>query len=350
VFDIFQKVISMQIQVIRNLQEWDSLAEEWNRLLAEGISNVPFLRHEYLRAWWQYRGGGEWETTDLYIVTGRSDDGALLGIAPLFLSKNHAGKPALFFIGSLEISDFLDLIVAPAHVDAFAEALLEHLTGADAPAWEALTLDNILEDSPSLPALQAAAEAYGLRFSQEQLQASPWVALPDDFDDYLETLDSRYRRELTRKMRNVLGYFIPTQVVQVDGTADLDAEMEDFFAMMRQEAHKDAFLQGTMPEQMKAITRAAAEHGWLDLRFLVVGRDKAAGYLNFVYNNRVWVYNSCMASKFSSLSPGIALAGLLVKEAIEQGAEAFDMMRGDEEYKYQLGGTDRWVSRAQVLK
>jgi CelD/BcsL family acetyltransferase involved in cellulose biosynthesis len=350
VCDIFQKAKSMQIQIIQNEQEWDSLAGEWNRLLAEGVSDVPFLRHEYLRAWWQYRGGGEWETADLYIAAGKGDDGALLGIAPLFLSKNHAGKPALFFIGSVEISDFLDLVVAPEHLDTFAEALLDHLTGPNAPAWEALILDNILEESPSLAALQAAADSHGLTFNQERLQASPWIALPDDFGDYLETLDSRYRRELTRKMRNVLGYFIPTQVTRVDGTADLDAAMEDFFTMMRQEAHKDAFLQGTMPEQMKAIARAAAEHGWLDLRFLVVGRDKAAGYLNFVYNNRIWVYNSCMATRFSSLSPGIALAGLLVQEAIEEGVEAFDMMRGDEEYKYQLGGVDRWVTRVQVGK
>jgi CelD/BcsL family acetyltransferase involved in cellulose biosynthesis len=338
----------MQIQIIKTEQEWDTLAEEWNQLLSNAVTDVPFLRHEYLRAWWHYRGGGEWETADLYIVTGRGDDGTLLGIAPLFISKNHAGKSALHLIGSVEISDYLDLIAAPENLEAFAGALVAHLTGPEGPAWETLSLDNVLEESPSLAALQAAAEENGLTFSRERLQPSPLITLPGDFDTYLESLDSRYRRELTRKMRNALGYFIPTQVVQVDGTADLDAEMEAFFDMMREEVPKEAFLQGSMPDQMKAVTRAAAEGGWLDLRFLVVGREKAAGYLNFAYNNRVWVYNSCMARKFSNLSPGIALIGLLVQEAIDQGAEAFDLMRGDEEYKYHLGGVDRWVVKVEI--
>jgi CelD/BcsL family acetyltransferase involved in cellulose biosynthesis len=340
----------MQIQVIRTEQEWDNLSDEWNQLLAASITDVPFLRYEYLRAWWQYRGGGEWDAADLYIITGRGEDGTLLGIAPLFISKNHAEKPALLLIGAIEISDFLDIIVAPANLNAFADALFAHLTGPEAPAWDALTLDNLLEESPSLGALQTAAEQHGLNLNQERLQPSPLISLPQDFDTYLESLDSRYRRELTRKMRNVLRYFIPTQVVHVDGKADLDTEMEEFFAMMREEPEKDAFLQGTMVDQMKAVAQTAADHGWLDLRFLVVGREKAAGYFNFIYNNRVWVYNSCMAGKFANLSPGIALMGLLVQEAVEQGIEAFDFMRGDEEYKYQLGGADRWVVRAEIRR
>lgn len=338
----------MQIDIIQTEQQWDTLAAEWNPLLSASITDVPFLRYEYLQAWWQYRGGGEWEAAELYIVTGRGEDGSLLGVAPFFLSKNHAGKPALFLIGAVEISDFLDIIAAPENLDAFAAALLSHLTGPEAPKWESVTLDNLLEDSPSLAALQATAEKLGLSFSQVNLQPSPLITLPKDFDTYLESLDSRYRRELTRKMRNILGYFIPTRVVKVDGSADLSAEMDDFFEMMRAEPHKDAFLQGTMVEQMKAVARAAADNGWLDLRFLLVGRDKAAGYLNFNYNNRVWVYNSSMAGKFANLSPGIALIGLLLQEAIEDGNDAFDLMRGDEEYKYHLGGVDRWVVRAEI--
>ena len=103
-----------------------------------------------------------------------------------------------------------------------------------------------------------------------------------------------------------------------------------------------------MIEQIKAIAQAASDHGWLDLRFLIVGREKAAGYLNFAYDNRVWVYNSCMASKFANLSPGISLIGLLIQEAIEKKTTAFDLMRGDEEYKYHLGGVDRWVVKAVI--
>lgn len=337
------------IEIIQDETRWAQLAEEWNQLLSHSSTDVPFLRYEYLSAWWQHRGGGEWEEGDLlYILTARSQDGALAGSLPLFKSKNRAGNPVLVLLGSIEISDFLDVLCAPDLLSDFLEAALTHLK-AD-PDWESIELNNLLEDSPTLAALPGLAEAHGFSYQQERLQPSPYVVLPDDFDAYLETLDGRYRREMVRKMRNALGYFIPVTVRQVTAEDDLQAEVEDFFAMMREEPEKDAFLTPQMAEQMQAVTAAAAEHGWLDLRWLIVGHDKAAGYVNFQYNDRVWVYNSSRADKFSNLSPGIVLLGLLIQEAIEQGKTELDFMRGDEEYKYQLGGQDRWVLKATISR
>jgi len=244
----------------------------------------------------------------------------------------------------------LDVLVRPDHLADFLDAALAHLTGPDAPAWAHLQLDNLLETSASLPAWQAAAQKYGLAFDQERLQPSPYIPLPADFDTYLERLDGRYRRELVRKMRNALRYFIPVQVVRTEDLAALHDDMEDFFEMMREDGQKNRFLTEAMAAQMHAITRAAAENGWLDLRFLLVGREKAAAYLNFIYDNKIWVYNSALREKFNAISPGISLIALLIQEAIEDGRTEFDLLRGDEEYKYQLGGQDRWVVKVEISR
>ena len=45
------------------------LERDWNALLEQSSSHVPFLRHEYLNAWWQTRGGGEWPEAELALVT-----------------------------------------------------------------------------------------------------------------------------------------------------------------------------------------------------------------------------------------------------------------------------------------
>ena len=289
------------IEIIQDETHWAELAEEWNQLLSHSSVDVPFLRYEYLSAWWQHRGGGEWDADSIYILTARSQDGELVGVLPLFKSKNHAGTPALILMGSVEISDFLDVLCKPELLADFLDAALAHLKTEE--GWDTVELFNLLEDSPTLPVLQTAAEAHGFTYQQERLQPSPFVELPDDFDAYLESLDGRYRREMVRKMRNALGYFIPVTVTKVGEGDDLRAEVEDFFAMMREEPEKDAFLTPPMAEQMQALMAAAAENGWLDLRWLIVGRDKAAGYVNFQYNDRVWVYNSSRADKFSNLSP-----------------------------------------------
>ena len=59
---------------------------EWNELLSESFSDVPFLRYEYLSAWWSTRGGGEWPEAELALVSACESD-RLTGIAPLFLAE-----------------------------------------------------------------------------------------------------------------------------------------------------------------------------------------------------------------------------------------------------------------------
>jgi len=343
----------IEIEAVRSEERWGSLAEPWNKLLDKSITDVPFLRHEFLFSWWQHRGGGEWASEEsmaegLYVLIGRNDTGEMVGALPLFLSKNRAGKISLILMGSVEIADFLDALALPELVGEFWEAVLDHLASPNAPEWDSVELFNLLENSPSLESLSAAAKKIGLEYLEEKLQPAPSIPLPGDFETYLENLDGRYRRELVRKIRNAQRYFIPVQIERVEGKDELAQAMEDFFAMMLEEPEKARFLTAPMRVQMLEIVQAAADHGWLDLRFLLVGRERAAGYLNFIYGNQVWVYNSARAGKFSSISPGIALMGMLIEEAIQDGLTAFDLMRGDEDYKYQLGGLDRWVVKVTL--
>jgi CelD/BcsL family acetyltransferase involved in cellulose biosynthesis len=340
----------MKLEIIRSDDEFSALAEEWNRLLETSITNTPFLRHEYQLAWWQHRGGGEWPDSELHIILGHENDGTLKGIAPLFLSKNHTGETHLLLIGSVEISDFLDVIAAEDDLQPFLDAVLTYISGPDAPVWESLDLYNLIEGTKTLSGLEAAAEKQGLKYQQERIQPAPYIRLPDDFDEYMASLDKKYRHELRRKMRNAAGHFIPVNWYVVEDPESLEAEVDEFIDMMREEDEKDRFLSDEMVAQLHTITQAGMQHGWLHLAFLKVGKEKAAGYLNFDYGDQLWVYNSCLRRKFSNLSPGIVLMGHLLIDAIEKGREGLDMMRGDENYKYQLGGKDRFVVRALITK
>jgi len=50
----------MEFSLHNDFSELVPLADEWNTLLSESITHIPFLRYEYLSAWWETRGGGEW--------------------------------------------------------------------------------------------------------------------------------------------------------------------------------------------------------------------------------------------------------------------------------------------------
>ncbi|MGD9094082.1 MAG: GNAT family N-acetyltransferase [Anaerolineales bacterium] len=340
----------MELKVIRKLQEFDALAGEWNSLLAHSASHVPFLRHEYLSSWWRTLGGGEWSKGELCIVTARDENGSLCGIAPLFATENLSGEAALMLLGSIEISDYLDIIAAPVELATFLEVLFEALDSPDTPDWRLLDWYNILDSSPTLPAMKAAAEKKGWSFTQSELQHCPYIPLPGDWDTYLGGIKKKQRHEIRRKMRRAASNDPATAWYIVQNEATLEAEMEDFFTLMAQDPDKDKFLTEAMRKQMQATVKTAFQSGWLQLAFLEVGGGKAAGYLNFDYGNHIWVYNSGIDFSHSAISPGWVLLGHLLKWANEQGRKALDFMRGDEAYKYRFGGIDRFVVRAQVRR
>mgnify|MGYP001465757665 CR=1 FL=1 len=65
-----------------------------------------------------------------------------------------------------------------------------------------------------------------------------------------------------------------------------------------------------------------------------------AAAMCFDYGNVRLLYNSGYDPDYSSLSIGLLLKALCLKEAIEEGMAYFDFLRGMEPYKYHFGASD----------
>jgi CelD/BcsL family acetyltransferase involved in cellulose biosynthesis len=315
-------------------------------LLSESVNDVPFLRFEYLNAWWSTRGGGEWPEAELALVSAGEGD-RLVGIAPLFLSE-HEGRQALMLLGSIEISDYLDLIVRADDLSRFLSGLLDFLASDSAPAWSAIDWYNLPEGSPTLTALEAESARRGWSFAQEPFRPALYVPLPGDFEEYLMSIDKKQRHEIRRKMRRAEGGEQNVRWYIVEDESVLDSEIDGLLSLMANDPKKEEFLTDVMRTQMRTSVHAAFEAGWLQLAFLEVDGKKAAGYLNFDYGDRIWVYNSGLDFNYKDLSPGWVLLGYLLQWANEHGRSEFDFMRGDEDYKYKFGAIKRDVMRVRV--
>jgi len=332
----------MEIEIITNPDRFQELEQEWNRLLEKSASHVPFLRHEFLTSWWQTLGGGEWEQGELFILAARDHDGQLEGIAPLFLNDK-----SLMFIGTHEIADYLDVIVNENHLSGFANAIfaaLEEKSGS----WEVLDLYNLVQGSPTLAHLKELAQKRGWDYREQILQPAPCILLADSWESYLDNLESKYRHEIERKLRRAEGYFLPVEWYFVNDKNHLDEEIDAFLELMAYHPQKAEFLTDLMETQLRKSVHSAFQEGWAKLAFLTVGGEKAAGYLNFDFDNRIWVYNSGINPLFENISPGWVLLSYQIQWAIQEGRDSFDFMRGDESYKYHFGGDNRYVIRATI--
>jgi CelD/BcsL family acetyltransferase involved in cellulose biosynthesis len=326
------------------------LKEDWNQLLAKSINDVPFLRFEYLADWWQTRGGGEWPVESELAILTAHEGSELVGIAPFFVTELE-GVKKLMLLGSVEISDFLDLIVSAEHERAFIDGLMSTISDQFIPQGiHTVDLDNLLEDSPTVQQLSEAGKSAGFEVNKVILQQAPCITLPGDWDQYLESIDKKQRHEIRRKMRRAAESDAKVEVYYTSDSTKVEEDTQAFLDLMAQDPEKAAFLTTAMREQFKLSISQAFANGWLQLAFLKVNGENAAAYLNLDYQNRIWVYNSGLDRRFMEYSPGWVLLGYLLQWANENKRSAFDFLRGNEDYKYKFGAVDRFVCRVTLSK
>ncbi|MGZ9163873.1 MAG: GNAT family N-acetyltransferase [Anaerolineales bacterium] len=317
----------------------------WNSLVEQSIADTPFSRYEYLSEWWKTLGGGEWKQATLVLVSATEND-QLVGIAPLFVTE-YDGQQALMLVGSIEISDYLDLIVRPDDLPRFLSGLLDFLLFPPTGNWSGIDWYNLPDSSPTLAALKTESERRGWTYHEEIYRPTPRIPLNGPFEEYLSHLEKKQRHEIRRKMRRAaesgrVRFYV------VDKDADIRTELDAFFHLMIQDPNKAMFLKDAMREQMSSTIHAAHEQGYLWLGFLEVDGVKAAASLNFDYKNKLWGYNSGVSRAHMELSPGWVLLAHVIQWCCENGRYEFDFMRGDEEYKYRFGGVNQYVMMAKV--
>jgi CelD/BcsL family acetyltransferase involved in cellulose biosynthesis len=321
--------------------------ESWNALVEQSIADTPFSRYEYLSEWWKTLGGGEWQDAELVLVSA-TENNQFVGIAPLFITK-YDGQPALMLVGSIEISDYLDLIVREGDLSRFLSGLLDFL-GSHADKWSTLDWYNLPDSSPTLAALKAEAEKRGWTHHEEIYRPTPRIPLNGSFEEYLARIDKKQRHEIRRKMRRATESDKNVRFHIVDGTEDINAEINAFFELMVHDPGKAEFLHPAMREQMTVTIQNAHTQGYLWLAFLEIDGAKTAASLNFDYKNKLWGYNSGVSREHMELSPGWVLLSYTIQWCCENGRYEFDFMRGDEEYKYRFGGANQYVMRVRLTK
>jgi CelD/BcsL family acetyltransferase involved in cellulose biosynthesis len=110
--------------------------------------------------------------------------------------------------------------------------------------------------------------------------------------------------------------------------------------------HKEEFLDRPgMMDFFRTMTRTMAAEGMIRFYFLTFDGEAVASVLNFDVGGRLYMYNSGYDPAYSHYAVGLMSKALLVQDAIEHGRTRVDFLRGDENYKYDLGGKDQQVYR-----
>ena len=316
-------------------ESFDSLATYWaepSRLLRwDSIFVLP----AWLKAWWQEFGAG----SELYLGAVKQGE-TIIGIAPLLVKQ---GKAAI--IGSANVCDYLDFVVARGMERDFFSVLLDDLSQK---GINHLDLRPLRPDATVLTDLVAIARERKYDVLCQSADVSLELDLASSWDEYLGTLTTKQRHEVRRKLRRLweagkVGYRTVEDSVAVNDIIDTFLKL---FSESRQE--KATFMTAKMESFFRSMANTMAKAKLLRLGILELDGLPVAIVVCFDYNNGMYLYNSGYDPRYSSLSVGLLSKVLLIKDSIQKDRKKFDFLKGAEPYKYHLGGREIPLSSCQI--
>jgi CelD/BcsL family acetyltransferase involved in cellulose biosynthesis len=318
------------------------LGEAWDALVARCASPGYFLTRSFQSLWWATLGEG-----DLRVLVGEAG-GRPCFIAPLYISTVPDLGRTVRLIGGSEVADYLDLIAAPGDLAAAWQATFNYLADARAD-WDAIELRGVPGASPSRALVAAAAAARGWTVEETLDDVCPVVTLPATWDEYLRGLRKKDRHELRRKTGRLEAAPAGERFEMIGPADDLAAALADFLRLHRLSGQeKEGFWTPALQQFFERLIAATHADGTLRLAFQSIGGQRAACVLSIRYGDRYYVYNSGYDPAYREYAVGVVTMGRVIRAAIAEGAAIFDLLQGDEPYKYDFGAVNTEVYRLVV--
>jgi CelD/BcsL family acetyltransferase involved in cellulose biosynthesis len=312
---------------------WKELHDDWELLQRNSYIAPIFSSPGWSKVWWGQLGSG----AKSYVGVVRQE-GQVIGIAPLLQKGDTAS-----FIGSSDVCDYLDFVVAPGSEDIFFEKLLDNLR---IDGIRKLELAPLRPESTVRTSLISIAPKYKWQVSCSPEDVTVELNLPSSWEEYLQLLSAKQRHELNRKLRRL------NEEGDLNHRASLDANRPDIdiFLHLFRDSRQDkaAFLTPQMESFFRSIAHAMAEQELMRLNILELDKKPVAATMCFDYRDTVYLYNSGYEPDYGWLSVGVISKALCIKDSIERHKKRFDFLKGAEAYKYHLGGQELPLYRCSL--
>ncbi len=301
-----------------------ALEPDWWKLWRACPAATPFASPAWLLHWWEAFRPGRLATVAV------RQDGRLVGLAPLWLENGPQGRRLLPL--GIGITDHLDVLLHPHAPDA-GPAIVEAVLSR--PDWGIWSLEELPPDAMALgfPLPDAEITDHG---------ACPVLSLEG------EHVPSPKRRKL-RMSLNRVGRRNGQVVAPNDFAGFLDDLIRLHGARWRERGEPGVLDDPVVRRFHEAAIPRLAAAGLARLFTLTIETRVVGAYYGLHHRDRAYAYLGGFDPAFAFESPGTVLMGHAIEAARREGAREFDLLRGQEPYKYEWGARDR-VNRRLTLR
>jgi CelD/BcsL family acetyltransferase involved in cellulose biosynthesis len=267
---------------------------------------------------------------------------------PITLAAGEQGIAALAreadgtltFAGG-QLTDEQDVVAQPGREADVATSVARWIAEQEPPR---IRLEYVPEERPTLDAFDAVLRDSGYRVTRTRQTVSPVLDLPASYETYVQSLGKKERHELRRKVHRLDG--AGRAAFRFATEAERATVLDRFFALHRlSRGEKADFMTADVERFFRDIAEALAPLDRLRLGVLSFDGADVAVLFGFAIGKVIALYNAAYDPGLASLSVGIISHAWAIREAIARGYATYDLLRGDEPYKYDLGARDRWLAR-----
>jgi CelD/BcsL family acetyltransferase involved in cellulose biosynthesis len=327
------------LDLVSDSSAFARLEGEWNDAVERAGIPHPFLRHEWVSAWWEAFGAGR----RLHILTVRRS-GSIVAIAPLVFERSYMyGLPVrrLRLLHN-DHTPRADVIVADRS-DATYRALWQGILESSS-RWDVLQLNQLVSDSTSAAMFTKFASAEGRLTGVWKSGAAPYAVLPATWDIYMTGLGSKFRQNLRNRFKRLSQIGDPTFEVlsdpsEIKSSCD-DAERLEPSGWKHSEGTAIACNPGVR-RFYSLLAERASECRWLRLLFLSVNGRRIAASFAAIYDRRLFLLKTGYDPEFAQCSPFKLLTSFAVRHAFESGLTELDFLGDTEPWKLEWTNTTR---------
>jgi len=313
--------------------------ESWDGLVSRASTGTVFQTYEWHAAWWKVFGHGR----AAYIVCA-TEDGTLIGLAPLVVSDGPLGSRTLSPIGTGR-SDYLDFIYPRERPEVLGEIVA--FLATHRKDWDVIDLGRVPERSETVRSLSAACSEKGLYCLVTDRIMCP--ALRFDYDSAGRVIRPAEKKKTSRRearqasLRRQEGY----RVEHVTDSAAISRHLDRFFDYHVERWNitdtpslfVDPANRAFYGEMVDAVGRA----GWIVFTVMEI-QSKAVGFLlSFEYGRKLLGYKMSFDMALAKRSPGDALLREVFDYATARRLEEYDFSVGDEPYKMRFANEVRYA-------
>ena len=338
----------MKISLLRDINSFRELKDEWNALLAKSSNNPLFLRWEWMFYYYKNMCEGQ----ELFLLLVRGDEGELKAIAPFILREERiiTRKTFLEFIGQ-KYSYYLGIISNKDKKHDVYEAIFCYLF-ENKKKWDMINFIHLSEDEAFKMYLKNHSKGYGYIWREEIQDSCKVIQLQESFVEYISSLNKQFSKRLKYYLRSI----------KRDFDVELSLPEDEESLLLFWHKFLDLHIKRVENKESKTILSnkkfqdfyysiAHSLYGENNLHLIALKLDKEIVAMLFgAVWNKTFYFLNIGYKEFSKYSLGFVLPVLCIEQSIKNGLEYFDFLGGGGDYKDKLGGVDRGGLKIQVLK